>query len=81
MKSKELMAEALKRDDKELVEELYEKEDWSMSEIADILKEIGDERPKVSWNFGTIWKPDEFLKFLKDSCENMKNDDYDGDRC
>lgn len=48
MKSKELMAEALKRDDKELVEELYEKEDWSMSEIADILKEIGDERPKAS---------------------------------
>ena len=42
---------------------------------------IDDERPKISWNFGTIWNPDEFRKFLKDSCENMKNDDYDGDRC
>lgn len=75
MKSKEPMAEALTRDDKELVEELYEKEDWSMSEIADILKEIGDERPKISWNFGTIWNPDEFRKFLKESCENVKSTD------
>lgn len=58
MKSKELMAEALTRDDKELVEELYEKEGWSMSETADILKELGDERPKINWSFGTIWMPD-----------------------
>ena len=48
MKNKELMVEALTRDDKELVEELYKKEGWSMSEIADILKEIGDERPKIN---------------------------------
>ncbi len=60
MKSKELMAEALKKDDKEMIEKLYEKEDWSMSEIADILKEIGDERLKESWNLGTIWNPMNF---------------------
>ena len=74
MKSKELMSEALKRDDKELVEELYEKEDWSMSEIANILSEIGDERPKISWSFGTIWKPKELLRFLEESSKEMKND-------
>ena len=60
MKSKELMAEALKKDDKEMIEKLYEKEDWSMSEIADILKEIGDERLKESWSLGTIWNPMNF---------------------
>ena len=60
MKSKELMAEALKKDDKEMIEKLYEKEDWRMSEIADILKEIGDERLKESWNLGTIWNPMNF---------------------
>ena len=60
MKSKERKAEALKKDDKEMIEKLYEKEDWSMSEIADILKEIGDERLKESWNLGTIWNPMNF---------------------
>lgn len=60
MKSKELMAEALKKDDKEMIEKLYEKEDWSMSEIADILKEIGDERLEESWSLGTIWNPMNF---------------------
>ena len=80
MKNKKLMVEALTRDDKELVEELYKKEGWSMSEIADILKEIGDERPKINQSFGTIWTPDEFQKFFKESCENMKSTDCEGYR-
>lgn len=33
---------------------------WRMSEIADILKEIGDERLEESWSLGTIWNPMNF---------------------
>lgn len=49
-----------------------------MSEIVNILKEIGDKRPKIKWKFGTLWAPGEFQKFLKKSRENTKNVDYDG---